>query len=176
MTITSPMLSTIPKTCLLVWVSSKKMLILLIHTNQPNLCWRQIEKESHLRDASWLDTSSIWPVTSISPSIPWLCIIRLSKHQRATWEVEYQLNVGNFVKIVTIKDEDMNLHAWMDSMAGEQQNGVRPERPLTQEGWNYLKNLAANITQQFPPSSFTDAQIASLDPHEWTIESYNAAV
>lgn len=70
----------------------------------------------------------------------------------------------------------MNLHAWMDSMAGEQQNGVRPQRPLTEDGWNNIKNLAANITQQFPPNSFTDAQINSLDPHEWTIESYNAAV
>ena len=80
------------------------------------------------------------------------------------------------MKIVTVNNEDMNLHAWMDSMAGEQKNGVRPERPLTEVGWAYLKNLAGSITSQFPPSHFPDAQLNSLDPHAWTIESYNAAV
>ena len=70
----------------------------------------------------------------------------------------------------------MNLHAYMDSMAGEQKNGERLERPLTETGWAYLQNLAGSIMKEFPPEHFQPDQLTNLDPHAWTVESYNAAV
>lgn len=35
------------------------------------------------------------------------------------------INIGNKIYVNTLKGDNMNLHAFMDSMAGEQENGVR---------------------------------------------------
>lgn len=70
----------------------------------------------------------------------------------------------------------MNLHAYMDSMAGEQKDGVRIPRPLNDAGKVLIETLANSITRQFPPEHFGDALIHNLSSHTWAVESYNAAV
>lgn len=52
---------------------------------------------------------------------------------------------------------------------------MRIERPLNEVGWAYIRNLAGSITKEYPPEHFTAAQISELQPHAWTVESYNEA-
>lgn len=63
----------------------------------------------------------------------------------------------------------MNLHAYMDSMAGEQKDGDRMVRPLTESGKTYLKNLASSIMKEYPPEHFGDDLINSLSSHTWAV-------
>ena len=70
----------------------------------------------------------------------------------------------------------MNLHAFMDSMAGEQKDGVRIERPLNDAGQAYIRNLAGAISKEYPPSYFDDKLLNDTSSHSWVIESYNSAV
>lgn len=50
----------------------------------------------------------------------------------------------------------MNLHAYMDSMALEQNSGDRIPRPLTDEGKKYINDLSDAIMKEYPPSSFSN--------------------
>lgn len=70
----------------------------------------------------------------------------------------------------------MNLHAYLDSMALEQKDGVRMQRPLTDAGKSYIDSLAGAIMTQYPPDHFGESMIQNMSPHAWAVESYNAAV
>lgn len=53
-------------------------------------------------------------------------------------EVKIYINIGNRIEINTTISGKINLHAFMDSMAGEQEPGVIPDRPLNAEKRNYV--------------------------------------
>lgn len=50
----------------------------------------------------------------------------------------------------------MNLHAYMDSMAGEQKDGQRLIRPLNDASKVLIDTLAGAIMKQYPPEHFGD--------------------
>lgn len=73
-----------------------------------------------------------------------------------------------------------NLHMLWDDGCGflSDYNDIRPygepQEPLTEAEIDRLRDLAEQITQEFPKSQFTAAD--TLDPEFWALESHNLAV
>lgn len=91
-------------------------------------------------------------------------------------EVHFILFSGNLIHITTLDGKDMNSHAYMDSMALEQNPDTRIERPLTASGKAYISDLADMIVKEYPVEHFGDDLVNNLSPKNWTVESYNHAV
>jgi hypothetical protein len=58
---------------------------------------------------------------------------------------------GNLLTIVTLEGKNMNLHAYMDSMALQQKSDERIQRPLTIEGKEFINLLSDSIMKEYPP-------------------------
>lgn len=135
---------------------------------------KQTEMELPSREGSWLDSCCTWPGTSISLFTPLPCTT--APIQLGIMVVNSLIYIGNAESVTTVDGQVMKLHAFMDSMAGEQKNGERMQRPLTEDGWNYIRGLAQSIMKEFPADSFGQDSVNNLDSHSWTVESYNTAV
>ena len=65
---------------------------------------------------------------------------------------------GNLVHIITTPSTNsthLNLHAYMDSMAGLQSFTDRMSRPLNQTQIDQVQTMAKDFTKLYPVSSFT---------------------
>jgi hypothetical protein len=85
---------------------------------------------------------------------------------------------GNLVKIITTaatNSTSINLHAYMDAMAGLQSYTERLARPLNQEQSNEIANMAADFTQAYPYSSFDQKLVDNNNYHDWIVESWQNA-
>ena len=70
---------------------------------------------------------------------------------------------------------EINTHAFMDSMAGEQQPSTMPTRPLAGKDKIYIQNLARSIMNEYPERKL-GGRSTDLNPHTWNVEGYNVAV
>ncbi len=64
---------------------------------------------------------------------------------------------GNLVKIITTpstNSTNINLHAYMDSMAGQQSFTERLSRPLNQSQTDDIAKMAGQFEQEYPVTSF----------------------
>lgn len=52
---------------------------------------------------------------------------------------------------MTLEGKNMNLHAYMDSMALQQKSDERIQRPLTIEGKEFINLLSDSIMKEYPP-------------------------
>ena len=69
----------------------------------------------------------------------------------------------------------MNLHAYFDSIALDQDPVNRIERPLNDSFRALLETQARTIMAQYPFDSLSDP--ASIkDPHSWGVEAFKIAV
>ena len=79
---------------------------------------------------------------------------------------------GNLVHIITTpstNSTNLNLHAYMDSMAGLQSFTERMSRPFTQDQTNQVTAMAAQFAKEYPASSFTQQQIENNNYHDWVV-------
>jgi hypothetical protein len=70
---------------------------------------------------------------------------------------------------VTLEGKNMNLHAYMDSMALQQKSDEWIPRPLTIEGKERINLLSESIMKEYPPEHFGNDSINNLSSHTWTI-------
>ena len=85
---------------------------------------------------------------------------------------------GNLVKIITTPSTNstsINLHAYMDSMAGQQSYTVRLQRPLNQAQTDEIATMAAKFVSEYPVTSFDLKLIENNDYHGWIVESWQNA-
>lgn len=79
---------------------------------------------------------------------------------------------GNLVKIITTPSSNStstNLHAYMDSMAGQQSLSERLQRPLNQTQTNQIAAQAAQFTSEYPVTSFDQKLIENNDYRSWVV-------
>jgi NAD(P)-dependent dehydrogenase (short-subunit alcohol dehydrogenase family) len=85
---------------------------------------------------------------------------------------------GNMVHIITTaatNSTNINLHAYMDSMAGLQSFTERLVRPLDATATSKIVAMAAQFQQEYPASSFDSKLIENFDYHGWVVESWQNA-
>lgn len=85
---------------------------------------------------------------------------------------------GNLVHIITTastNNTNLNLHAYMDSMAGLQSFTERLSRPLNQSQTEQIAQMAAQFTKDFPVTAFDQKIVENNDYHGWVVESWQNA-
>jgi hypothetical protein len=85
---------------------------------------------------------------------------------------------GNLVKIITTPSSNStstNLHAYMDSMAGQQSLSERLQRPLNQSQTDQIAAQAAQFVKEYPVGSFDQKLIENNDYRSWIVESWKNA-
>ena len=79
---------------------------------------------------------------------------------------------GNLVKIVTTpstNSTNINLHAYMDSMAGQQSLTERLQRPLNQGQTDAIASMAAQFAKEYPVASFDQKSVENNDYRSWVV-------
>jgi len=79
---------------------------------------------------------------------------------------------GNLVQIITTPSTNstkINLHAYMDSMAGLQSFTERMSRPFTDIQTAQVADMASKFTKEYPVSSFVQSQIDNNNYHDWIV-------
>jgi len=85
---------------------------------------------------------------------------------------------GNLVKIITTASTNstsINLHAYMDSMAGQQSYTERLARPLNKNQTEQIATMAAQFTKEYPVTSFDQKLVENSDYRTWVVESWQNA-
>lgn len=85
---------------------------------------------------------------------------------------------GNLVKIITTastNNTNINLHAYMDSMAGLQSFTERLKRPLDDSQTKMISDMASQFEKEYPVDSFAQKVVETNNYHDWVVESWQNA-
>lgn len=82
---------------------------------------------------------------------------------------------GNLLKMVSPTGASINMHAYFDSIALEQDPDTRIQRPLNDTFRKTIEDQARDIMTKYTANSLKDL-VAIKDPKVWGVEAFNIAV
>lgn len=82
---------------------------------------------------------------------------------------------GNLLKMISPTGASINMHAYFDSIALEQDPDTRIQRPLNDTFRKTIEDQARDIMTKNTAESLKDL-VAVKDPKAWGVEAFNIAV